>query len=422
MKAQYRLTLVGMMAMIVGLGCNLPAYIRLVGTSVPQPSQQPTASANAASQLQIFETAWEAVRDQYVRADYNGVDWNAVGDQYRARISAGLSDDEFAQAMRDMLAELPQGQASYQTRAERLEADSADTSQYQGIGAFIAFRTEPEPHVVILSVIEDSPAEQAGLQPHDSIYAIDGESVRADESETVATRIRGPANTSVTVTVQSPGGRRRNLTIPRGQITAADVLRGGEIPAAHVAYYRLPVVADPDMPQLIAQNLQELGAQSELKGVILDLRVSHAGGQGWPLGEMLTLFGDSALGEFYTRTTTETVTVEGQDLAGSQTVPLVILIGPDTQGSSEIFAGALQGAKRAVLVGLPTPGDVEGFSEIPLSDGSRLFLATSSFRTLDGADLALSGLKPNVTVSDDWDQVSVDNDPVLAAAVGLLTE
>ena len=212
--------------------------------------------------------------------------------------------------------------------------------------------------MVILSVIEDSPAEQAGLQPHDSIYAIDGESVRADESETVATRIRGPANTSVTVTVQSPGGRRRNLTIPRGQITAADVLRGGEIPAAHVAYYRLPVVADPDMPQLIAQNLQELGAQSELKGVILDLRVSHAGGQGWPLGEMLTLFGDGALGEFYTRTTT----------------------------------------------------------------GSRLFLATSSFRTLDGADLALSGLKPNVTVSDDWDQVSVDNDPVLAAAVGLLTE
>src|SRR3990172_4002820 len=169
MKAQYRLTLVGMMALIVGLGCNLPAYIRLVGTSVPQPSQQPTASADAASQLQIFETAWEAVRDQYVRADYNGVDWNAVGDQYRARISAGLSDDEFAQAMRDML------------------------------------------------------AEQAGLQPHDSIYAIDGESVRADESETVATRIRGPANTSVTVTVQSPGGRRRNLTIPRGQITAADV-------------------------------------------------------------------------------------------------------------------------------------------------------------------------------------------------------
>src|SRR3990172_8995614 len=132
MKAQYRLTLVGMMAMIVGLGCNLPAYIRLVGTSVPQPSQHPPASADAASQLQIFETAWEAVRDQYVRADYNGVDWNAVGDQYRARISAGLSDDEFAQAMRDMLAELPQGQASYQTRAERLEADSADTSQYQG--------------------------------------------------------------------------------------------------------------------------------------------------------------------------------------------------------------------------------------------------------------------------------------------------
>src|SRR4029077_16645705 len=122
----------------------------------------------------------------------------------------------------------------------------------------------------------------------------------------------------------------------------------------------------------------------------------------------LTLFSNGNLGEFYTRTTTETVTITGQDSGGSQTLPLVLLIGPDTAGSPEIFAGALQGARRATLVGLPTPGDLEGFSEVLLPDGSRLLLATSSFHTKDGIDLAKSGLTPDVKVDTDWDAVLPD--------------
>jgi len=116
------------------------------------------------------------------------------------------------------------------------------------------------------------------------------------------------------------------------------------------------------------------------------------------------------------------VGLDGFERQFSQVVISRLLIGPDTQGSSEIFAAALQGAKRATLVGLPTPGDVEGFSEISLADGSRLFLATSAFRTPDGADLAQSGLKPDIAVADDWDQFSADDDPVLAAAVEFLSK
>ena len=135
---------------------------------------------------------------------------------------------------------------------------------------------------------------------------------------------------------------------------------------------------------------------------------------------MLTLFGNGDLGEFYGRTDTQTVKIEGQDAGGSQTVPLVILIGPDTEGSPEIFAGALQGAKRAKLMGLSTPGAIEQFSEIQLPDGSRLFLATSSFRTPDRIDLARSGLTPDLGVKEDWDMLSDDNDSAVEAAVTLL--
>jgi carboxyl-terminal processing protease len=363
---------------------------------------------------------WQTVRDQYVRADYDGVDWEVLGSQYRAKVQAGQDEEAFAQSLRDMLAELPEGQAIYQTRTERLDQEVTDSSQYQGIGAFISFRTTPEPHIVILSIIRGSPAEAAGLQPHDSIYAVNGEPIRLEDEENPAARVRGPGDTSVTLTVQSPGGERREVALARAQITAEDLLRGGVVPTLNVGYFRVPVAVSEDIVSLIAGSLAEAAKSTEVQGIILDMRVASSGAQGWPLNGMLALFSSGDLGEYYDRTQSMTVTVDGQDIGGSQAVPLILLVGPDTRGSPEIFAGALQDTGRARLVGLPTPGAVDGFSEVPLADGSRLFLATSSFRTSKGTDLSTNGLQPDIHVDADWDEVIADADPTLEAALQLL--
>src|SRR5215203_3259 len=129
----------------------------LVQRTPPTATPVPTVAATE-RQLKVFDAAWEAVRDEYVRADYSGVDWDAVGAEYRPRVAAGLSEDDFTLTMRAMLASLPNSQALYQTRAERLEQETADNTTYHGIGAFIAFRETPVPHVVILAVVEDTPA------------------------------------------------------------------------------------------------------------------------------------------------------------------------------------------------------------------------------------------------------------------------
>ena len=101
MHPRPRLALIGLFALAVALACNLPAYTRAVGTPVrvsATPAAQATALGPTTDQhAQIFETAWEAVRDQYIRADYDGVDWNAVGEKYRAQLSASMTDDELAQ-------------------------------------------------------------------------------------------------------------------------------------------------------------------------------------------------------------------------------------------------------------------------------------------------------------------------------------
>jgi carboxyl-terminal processing protease len=411
MRRWYTLGLAGLAFFAAGCSGSRAATIKVT----PIPTIDPVTR-----HLAVFQTAWDAVNTQYVRQDFDGVDWESLGNEYRGRVTAATSEEEFAQTMQALLANLPDSQATFETRAQRLEQETSDRRVYHGIGAFISFRAEPEPHVVVLSVIKDSPAEAAGLEPHDSIYAIDGVAFTEADAEVPAERIRGDPDTTVVLSVQSPGGQRRDLSIDREQIVAADVLRGGYLDSVGVAYYRVPVSAESTLADIIAENLSNLSPSDPLHGLVIDLRVARSGNGSWPLSQMLTLFGNGDLGEYYSREGSDPLSVEGRDLAGSQTVPMMILVGPDTEGSPEVFAAALQSTGRARLVGLPTPGAVEGFSEVPLPDGSRLFLATSSFRTHDNLDLASTGLTPDITVSGDWDEITTDQDPVLAAAVSLL--
>jgi carboxyl-terminal processing protease len=399
-------------------GLSLTAACGIFDRTPPTATPLPTVSATE-RQLDVFEAAWTAVRDRYVRPDFDGVDWEAVGDEYRAQIEAGLTADGFVAAMRDMLASLPGTQATYQTRAERLAEETTDTSVYHGIGAFIAFREAPEPHIVILAVISDSPAEEAGLAAHDSIYAVDGEPITLADAAAPAERIRGLADSSVTLTINTPGEGRREVTIDRSEIRATDVLRGGHLTTFDVAYYRVPVVAGASTAQNISVDLAGIAEDTELNGVILDLRVARTG-TAWPLAEMLTIFGDGPMGEFYDRDGAEPVSVTGQASGGSQVLPLVVLTGPDTEGTPEIFAAALQAADRAVIIGQATRGAVQGFGEIALPDGSRMLLATSSYRTIDGLDLASTGVTPDVVIDADWDSFTNADDPMIEAALGLI--
>ncbi len=410
--------LVDIRSMVVVLGLLL-AGCQARG---PRPiAVTPIPSIDATTrQLRVFDAAWAAVDEQYVNADFSGVDWAGLGSQYRGRVAAGLSEADFVAAMNAMLARLPDDQAVYETRAQRLEAETADRRTYHGIGAFISFRAAPEPHVIILAVIKDSPAEKAGLQPHDSIYAVDGQPFTAADAAVPAARVRGAPGSQVVLSVQTPGQARREVQLMREAIYAEDVLRGGYLNPQGVAVFRVPVAAERSLAQDIAENLASMAQRGPVNGIIVDLRVARSGNGSWPLTDMLTLFGNGDLGEFYTRTDSSPLSVAGADLAGSQTAPLTILVGPDTQGSPEIFAAALQSAGRATVVGLPTHGTVEGFTEVPLPDGSRLFLATSSFRTPNNVDLATSGIVPDVQVTADWDEITGETDSPLQSALTLL--
>lgn len=370
-------------------------------------------------QTKTFEVLWKDLKDNYIYFDTAKVDWTALHTKYLDQINSGLTTDQFTELMKGLETDLPQGSLQYISRTDRIEADTTDTSTYEGIGAFVGFLQEPEPHIVLLAVIDGSPAEKAGLKAHDSILQIDGNPINLKEGLSAINRVRGPAGTSVTLSIQSPGKPERSIEVKRGKLTSTDRLEAQNIPGTNYGYLLFPPIGYDTLSGDVLKNLQTLASNQKLDGLILDLRIASSSG-GWPLQELYTLFGDGTLGEFYDRNNKQMVQVKGQDVLNSQKMPLVVLVGKNTTGFPEIFAASLQSHKRAVLVGETTPGSVETGTSFYLPDGSEAFIETTSFRLSDGKDIGGTGVKPDITVDAGWDEILPNNDPVLDRAIEYL--
>ena len=372
-------------------------------------------------QTQTFEALWKNLEENYIYYETADVNWAGLREQYLERVNAGLTAEEFSSLIEELQAELPEDSLAYQSRAERIEADVADTSSYEGIGAFVGFNEEPEPHIVLLDVIEGSPAEQAGLKAHDSIFAIDGNPILLEEGLRAVDRVRGPAGSSVTLSVQSPGGSERSVEVKRGKLTSTGRLEAYNLTGTNYGYLLFPPVGYDTLDEDVAQSLQAFTTNRELEGLILDLRIASSS-RGWPLEAIYTIFDNGALGDFYNRTDRQSVEVEGQDVFGSQEVPMAILVGQNTNGTPEILAAGLQVNQRAIVIGEKTPGSIEGATSFYLPDGSEVFIQTTSFALPNGDEVGTDGVVPDVAVDAGWDEILPNQDPVLDRAIEYLDE
>ena len=372
-------------------------------------------------QTKTFETIWKHLEENYIYFETAEVNWDALHSQYLQRVESGLTPEEFSVLIDELAAELPEGSLGYQSRSERIEADVADTSSYEGIGAFVGFSEEPQPHIVLLDVIEGSPAEKAGLKAHDSILEIDGSPILLEEGITAVDRVRGPAGSSVTLNIQSPGEPARSVEVKRGKLSSVGRLEAYNLTGTNYGYLLFPPVGYDTLDEDVMKSMQAFTTNRKLEGLILDLRIASST-RGWPLEAVYTMFYDGPLGEFYNRNDKELIQVEGQDVFGSQKVPLVVLIGQNTSGTPEILAASLQMHERATVIGENTPGSIEGASSYYLPDGSELFIQTTSFALPNGQEIGTQGVVPDIPVEAGWDEVQPDNDPVLDKAIEYLDE
>jgi len=370
-------------------------------------------------QTRTFDALWKHLEDNYIYYETADVNWDALHDKYLGQIKTGLSADEFTKLMQDLSAELPAGSLAYETRTERIEADTADTSSYEGIGAFVGFSKDPVPHIILLAVMDGSPAEQAGLKAHDSILEIDGNPVQLEEGLTAIERVRGPAGTSVTLSIQSPGATERSIDVKRGKLTSSGKLESSVLPGTDYGYLLFPPISYSTLVDDVTKSLQSMTTNRMLKGLVLDLRIVSSA-TSWPLEDLYAMFDQGAVGEFYNRSNKQTVQLKGQDVFSSQKVPLVILVGQNTTGFPEILAASLQMHKRATVIGETTPGAVESSSAYYLPDGSQAIIATTSFVLPNGGEVGTTGVVPDISLQQGWDEVLPTKDPVLDRAIEFL--
>jgi C-terminal peptidase prc len=396
----------------VAIPSPLPTTVPTI-TSIPD-------SETTARHLRIFTRLWTLVRDNYLYPDYNGVDWNAIGEAYRTRIEAGLSDEDFWLLMDDMLRELNDDHSYFLSPDAVAEQELMETGtlDYVGVG-FSASGVPGKGYAVILLIVPDSPAAHAGLRSHDRILEIDGLPACCDaEGYDFLYRLLGPEGSTVKLRVQTPGESPHTVTLTRRRIQSSLPLETRQLEGG-IGYVLIPNLWDETLPEQMHQALEGIAAGEEPSGLIIDMRV-NAGGSSTVLRALLSFFADGELGYFVSHDRKDPLRVRGTDVGGSQDVPLVILVGKKTASFGEVFSGVLQETQSALVVGRTTDGNVEILFGHDFEDGSQAWIAQETFLPPSGTDWEETGIVPDVEIPLDWDEFTSEDDPQLEAAVELL--
>jgi carboxyl-terminal processing protease len=297
-----------------------------------------------------------------------------------------------------------------------LEEDAS--GEFEGIGAFVDL--DESGKLVIVDTFEESPAQEAGLEPGDRVVAVDGESIVGDAVYEAIGKIRGPADSEVRLTVEREGTpeafdvmvTRARLEIP---IVEAEMRDDG------VAYARLREFSATASASL--ENELETLLDQDPEGVILDLRQNPGGWLDQAIDVADLFLGENVVAiERFSDGSERRFRARGGDLAES--VPLVVLVNGGSASASEIVAGALQDHGRAPLIGVSTFGKGSVQRPFNLSDGSELRVTVALWFTPDNQRIQGQGLRPDIEVPwpEEERRENPDQDPQLERAVEYLLE
>ena len=390
----------------------------------PTPTLPPPTSVDpqtTANQLQVLDALSTTVQQNYVDPNLRGLDWPALVETYRAKIQAGLTDDNADVVLNALIGELGDNHSYVDspTDVANEQAEQAGQATLVGIGALLTLVPQSDSAVVVMT-LPGSPAEQAGLLPHDAVVAIDGQPVPLDQKQAIS-RFRGTAGSQVELTVNRPGQGQITVDIVRESVAGSLPVPACIVPGTGVGYVMLPDLLDTTMPDRLFEALTEMTSQASLRGLVIDNRL-NTGGLGSVLTSVLGLFVNGTVGTFASQGGQRDVNVTEHDINGSQSLPLVVLVGQQTVSFGEVMSGVLQGFDGAKVVGTTTQGNVEVLSHYDLPNGWRVWLAHEVF---DPAQAAYgpwedTGIIPDIHVPTRWDLFTEANDPALAAAVDTL--
>ena len=300
--------------------------------------------------------------------------------------------------------------SSFLDKKDFAEMQEHTQGKFAGLGIEI---TSEDGVVKVLNPIEDTPAARAGIQSGDLITRLDDKPVRGMTLDQAVRRMRGEPGTKITLTIfRKSEDRTFPITITRAEIKVQSVkakfLDNG------VAYVRITSFQERTIPDL-AKKLNDLSAQnSQIKGLVLDLRNNGGGLLQGAVGVSAAFLPSDALvvstkgqsedaKQLFTANFNNYRLSENKDVFAElpqvfKKVPMVVLVNAFSASASEIVAGALQDHKRATIMGKTTFGKGSVQTVRPLSADSALKLTTAYYYTPSGKSIQAFGVKPDIPV------------------------
>jgi C-terminal peptidase prc len=420
-----------------GVSATLEASPTPESVPTDEPSAQPSTTAQSqptsvaaaisptptvipqAERIRVFQQVWDTVEKNYLYPDFHGADWQALHDKYLPIITNATNSHDFYSAISDMVSQLKDGHSRYLSPQDAREEDALQSgnADYVGIGVL----SSPETNTLsIIFVFPGSPAEKAGIKRRDKITAVDG--IPITHPDTDQSRIRGPKGSTVTLTVQSPEQKPRDVAIVRDTITGGIVPTGSRLESdPTIGLLVIPDLWTDQMGTQVHDELQQmLDDSTPLNGLILDLR-GNGGGFRTVLESILSDFVSGQVGQFFNQKEHTPLVIQKSDLFDRlKSVPLVVLVDKGSESYTEVLSGVLQATGRAKVVGVTSAGNTETIYQYNFEDGSRLWVAEEAFELPNGTNLEGRGVIPDVTINQDWTTFTEKDDPHILKAVQLL--
>ena len=360
------------LAAATGSVLGLLATTQIAGPLIAQEADRNTS---VYEQLDLFGDIFERIRAQYVEE----VD------------SAKLIEA----AINGML-------TSLDPHSSYLSPDDADDMRVQTRGEFGGLGievTQQDGWVKVVSPMDGTPADAAGIQSGDLITAVDGESLMGLTLDEAVDLMRGPVGSEIVITVVREGvSEPFDVSIIRDTIklTAVRVRQEGDSIVLRITTFNDQTMAN--LSDGLAKQIEESGGIDKVNGIIVDLRNNPGG-----LLNQAVFVADAFLEEGEIVSTRGRNPQDGERFnatAGDLTsgLPIVALINGGSASASEIVAGALQDHRRAIVIGTKSFGKGSVQTVMPLRGDGAMRLTTARYYTPSGRSIQALGIQPDIIV------------------------
>ncbi|MEY8837773.1 S41 family peptidase [Cribrihabitans sp. XS_ASV171] len=360
---------------IAGLAGTLAGIIATTQVAGPLVAQEAESNASVYEQLDLFGDIFERIRAQYVE----DVD---AGDLIEAAIDGMLTSLD--------------PHSSYLSPEDAAAMRVQTRGEFGGLGIEV---TQEEGFVKVVSPIDGTPADEAGIEAGDFITHVDGESLLGLTLDKAVELMRGPVGSEIIVTVVREGEAEPfDVSIIRDTIKLTAVRARTEGTSVVLRVTTFNDQTYPNLEEGLEEQIEEIGGMDAINGIVLDLRNNPGG-----LLTQAIKVADAFLDEGEIVSTRgrdpqdgERFNAEKGDLAEGK--PIVVLINGGSASASEIVAGALQDHRRAIVVGTKSFGKGSVQTVMPLRGDGAMRLTTARYYTPSGRSIQALGVSPDIVV------------------------